>query len=161
MATEEGIVIKLEGDTASVRATKTEACEGCSAQSSCHAMGGGKEMEINAINDVAAQVGDRVLLSFDTPSLLKATFLLYIVPVIALILGAGVGQTLSKPLDLDPSVGSCLLAFSFFAIAAVFVKSKGNAMGERGDFQPRITRILDRQAREKDRIASEILGPAK
>lgn len=142
MATEEGIVIKLDEDSAWVRATKTGACDSCSARSSCHVMGGGREMEINAINGAGARVDDHVVLSFDTTSLLKAAFLLYIVPIVALMLGAMAGHILSMPLQLDPSIGSCVVAFLFFGLAVIFVKSKGNAMGKKREYQPQIIRIL-------------------
>ena len=142
MATEEGIVIKLDEGSALVRATKTGACESCSARSSCHVLGGGTEMEINAVNVVGAQVDDRVVLSFDTTSLLKASFLLYIVPIIALMFGAAVGHMVSIPLQLDPSTGSCVVSFLFFGLSVVFIKSKGNAMGKKIQYQPQIIRVL-------------------
>jgi sigma-E factor negative regulatory protein RseC len=142
MATEEGIVIELNKDSARVRATKTGACESCSARSSCHVMGGGNEMEINAINAAGAQVDDRVVLSFDTSSLLKASFLLYIVPIIALMFGAIAGHVLSIPLQLDSSIASFAGAFLFFGLALVFIRSKGNALGKKREYQPRIIRVL-------------------
>jgi sigma-E factor negative regulatory protein RseC len=109
-------------------------------------MGGGKEMEINAINTAGAQVNDRVVLSFDTSSLLKASFLLYIVPIIALILGAVAGQILSTPFQLDPSAGSCGVALLFFALAVAFIKFKGNSLGKKRAYQPQIVRILRSRA---------------
>lgn len=142
MATEEGIVIKLDRDSAWVRATKTGACESCSSRSSCHVLGGGNEMEISAINAAGAQIDDRVVLSFDTPSLLKASFLLYIVPIIALMFGAVVGHAVSMPLQLDQSIGSCVAAFLFFGLSVVFIKSKGNAMGKKIQYRPHIIRVL-------------------
>jgi len=142
MATEEGIVIRAGGDSVVVKATKTDACEACTARSSCHVLGGGKEMEISALNPVGAKVDDRVLLSFDTSSLLKASFLLYIVPVIALLAGAVAGNFLSLSMGWDPSIGACILAFVFVALSAVFVKAKGNAMGKKSGYQPRAIRIL-------------------
>ena len=89
MATEEGIVTKIESTaTAWVKTTKSGACKSCSARSSCHSMGGSNEMEVEAINQAGAQVGQKVVLSFATSPLLKATFLLYVFPIIAMIVGA-------------------------------------------------------------------------
>ena len=45
-------------------------------------------MEVDAVNSVGAQVGDRIMLYFETGSLLKATFLLYIFPILCMLLGA-------------------------------------------------------------------------
>ena len=92
MATEQGVVIKTDAGDAWVKTVKTGACEGCSAKSACHASGSGEEMEVKVINEVGAKAGDRIVLSFDTGSLLKATFLLYIFPILLLLLGAVIGQ---------------------------------------------------------------------
>jgi len=142
MVTEEGIVIKMDGESAWVKATRTGACESCSARSSCHVMGGGKEMEVSAINAAGAQVDDRVVMSFGTAPLLKATFLLYLVPILAMMAGAVIGQVLEIPLKLDPAIGSPLLAFLFFILAVIFVRSKGNALGRRREYRPQIIRVL-------------------
>ncbi|MBL7207354.1 MAG: SoxR reducing system RseC family protein, partial [Desulfobacterales bacterium] len=70
MATEEGIVIKINSSTAWVKCTRSAACESCSAKGFCHTMGGGDDdVEVEAINAVGAKVDDRVTISFETSSL--------------------------------------------------------------------------------------------
>ena len=59
MATEKGVVTKLESNAAWVTTTRTEACESCAAKGSCRTLGGGKEMEVEAINLAGARVGLR------------------------------------------------------------------------------------------------------
>ncbi len=142
MATEEGVVIKVDADRAWVRTTRTGACDGCATQSSCNAMGGGKEMEVNTLNDIGAQIDDRVVMRFDSGSLLKASFLLYMVPILGLISGAAAGQAVSVFLKLDPSTGSVIGAFLVFVLAVAFVKSKGDALSRKREYQPQITKIL-------------------
>ena len=95
MATEQGIVIKTDSSAAWVKTIKTGACEGCSARGSCHSLGHSDQMEVKAINQAGAKVGDRIVLLFETSSLLKATFLLYVFPILLLIIGAAIGQELS------------------------------------------------------------------
>jgi len=142
VATEEGIVIRADGGSAIVKATKTDACKACTARGSCHVMGGGREMEISAFNPVGAEVDDHVLLSFDTSSLLKASFLLYIVPVFALLAGAVAGHYLTLSVGWDPSIGACVLGFLSLSLSAAFIKARGNAMGKKTAYQPKIIRIL-------------------
>jgi hypothetical protein len=60
-------------------------------------------MEVEAINTARARVGDRIVLNIQTGSLLKATFLLYVFPILAMIAGAVLGQTVAGMRGSDPS----------------------------------------------------------
>ena len=143
MATEQGVVTKIESTTTAwVKTTKTDACEACAARSTCHSVGGGKEMEVEAINHAGAQVGQKVVLSFDTSPLLKATFLLYVFPIIAMIIGAFVGQKLASNFNVDTSFLSAILGFLFFGLTILFVRSKGNKLGQRDEYRPKIIRVI-------------------
>ena len=106
MATEEGIVIKLEADRAWVKTKKSVSCESCASRKSCNVMGGSNDMEVAAINTAGAAVGDRVVMNFETSSFLKATFLLYVFPIICMFLGAVVGQEIAPAVNLGESVAS-------------------------------------------------------
>ncbi|MBU0987433.1 MAG: SoxR reducing system RseC family protein [Proteobacteria bacterium] len=142
MATEEGIVIKLESDTAWVKTKKSKACEGCSSRGACSVMGGGDDMEVQAINAVGGKVGDRVVLSFDTAPLLKATFLIYVFPILCMLAGALIGMNLAPRFNIDPSIFSAIGGFCFFGLAMLFVKSKGNRMSQQDQYRPKVVRIL-------------------
>ena len=101
-------------------------------------------MEVQALNTAGARVGDRIVLSFETPSLLKATFLIYVFPIILLIVGAVLGQTLAPVIDLNPSALSALLGFAFFFSALMIVKVRANKMAKKKAYQPKVIKILDR-----------------
>ena len=90
MATERGIVTRTDSRGAWVKTIKTGSCEGCSARGSCHSLSDRGDMEVKAINAAGAKVGDRIVMSFETASLLKATFLLYVFPILLLIIGAAI-----------------------------------------------------------------------
>ena len=141
MATEEGIVTKIESTTTAwVKTTKSGACKSCSARSSC--LGGGEEMEVEAINRAGAHVGQKVVLSFDTSPLLKATFMLYVLPIIAMIVGAFVGQNLAPNFNLNTSFLSAIFGFLFFGLTILFVRSKGNKLAQRDEYRPKIIRVI-------------------
>jgi sigma-E factor negative regulatory protein RseC len=142
MATEEGVVIKIDAGSAWVKTSKTGACKECSARGSCHSSGGGEEMEVEVINEVGAKVGDRIVLSFETGSLLKATFLLYVFPILLLILGAVIGQETASYLDFNPSGFAAVTGFSFFFAALMIVKIKANQLAKRNEYRPKITKIV-------------------
>ena len=142
LATEQGIVLQTDSETAWVKTVRSSACEGCTARDSCHTTAGGQDMEVKAINSVGASVGDRIVLSFETASLLKATFLIYLFPIILLIAGAALGQALAPLIGFSPSALSVLLGFAFFFIALFIVKSRANRMAQKNAYQPKITKIL-------------------
>ena len=150
MATERGIVIKLDSTTAWVKTTRTSACKTCSAKSSCNVVESGKEMEVQAINEAGAQVGDRIIISIDTASLLKASFLLYVFPILLMIAGAVIGQKAGPLFDIDPSLFSAVVGFLFFIISFWFVKSRGNQMALKNEYKPKIIRILKPQFKKND-----------
>lgn len=146
MATEEGVVIKLgssEAPTAWVKTTRTSACKSCASRGSCEAGGSGKEMEVEAFNSAGAKVGDRIVLSIQTASLLKATFLIYIFPIISMLAGAFWGQKIGLDSgSQDPSGFSALMAFLFLGLAILVVKFVGKAMSLKREYIPTIVRIV-------------------
>jgi len=142
MATEEGIVTKTNSHTAWVKTTKTSACESCAAKSSCTVLGGGKEMEVEAINNAGAKVGEKVVISFDSAPLLKATFMLYVLPILFLLVGAFIGDTLAPSFAMDRSICSLLMGLLFFVVSIKFVKSKGNKLAKTDEYRPKITKII-------------------
>jgi sigma-E factor negative regulatory protein RseC len=142
MATEQGIVIRLGADSAWVKTTRTSACEACAAKSSCITLGGGKDMEVEAINEAGAKVGDTVKIGFKSSSLLKLSFLIYIFPIICMIAGAVIGQKFALSLSYDESALSAVFGLLFFGIAFLFIRAKGNRLAEKQEYRPKITRIL-------------------
>jgi len=103
---------------------------------------GGKEIEVKALNSAGARAGDRIVLSFETSSLLKATFLIYVFPIVFLIAGAALGQFLAPLAAFNPSALSVLLGFALFFLALLIMKQKANKMARKSAYQPRITKIL-------------------
>jgi sigma-E factor negative regulatory protein RseC len=142
LATEHGVVLRTDSQDAWVKTVRSSACEGCTARESCHTKGDGQVMEVKAINSAGASVGDRIVLSFETASLLKATFLIYVFPIILMIAGAAIGQVLAPFIDFSPSELSVLLGFAFFFFALFIIKARADKMSQKNAYQPKITKIL-------------------
>ena len=87
MIEEEGVVIQTFDDKAKVRTIRSSACEGCASESFCHPEKG-TEMIMEVVNNIHAKVGERVKIGLKPGVYLKASFLVYMVPIIAFILGA-------------------------------------------------------------------------
>ena len=142
MATEQGIVIKTNSGAAWVKTVKSGNCAGCSARGSCHTMGGDDQMEVKAINEVGAKVGDRIILSFKTSSLLKASFLLYVFPILLLIVGAAIGQAMAPRFDFNPSGLSAIMGFSFFFAALLIIKTTADKLAKKTEYRPKVIKII-------------------
>jgi sigma-E factor negative regulatory protein RseC len=145
MATEEGIVTKINASTAQtawVRTSQSSACKSCSSRHSCSQDSQGQEREVEAINLVGAQVGDRIQISIETGSLLKATFLLYVFPVLCMLCGGIVGNRLSGYMGLDASPAAALVAAVFFIGALTVVRIRAGRMALKLEYRPKITRII-------------------
>ena len=142
MNTEQGTVIRIDTHTAWIKTTKTGACESCSAKSSCHALGGGKEVEVEAINEAGAHIGDQVVIGFETAALMKISFLLYIFPILGLIAGAIVGDALAPYFSMNNSLSSILIGGFVFFLCYLFIRKKGNELAKDRSYRPKVIRIL-------------------
>lgn len=145
MAIEEGIVFKL-GDpgagTAWVKTMRSSACASCSSRDACNMdSGGGKEMEVEAMNLANAKVGDRIVLNVKTTALLKATFLLYVFPILAMIAGALLGQTMAGMRGGDPSVWAALTGFLFFGLAFLIIRFADRCLSGNTSYKPVIIKV--------------------
>lgn len=144
MATEEGIVCRIDAGTAWIATSRSSACETCASRGSCSTLNSGREMEVQAVNTAGAQVGDRVVISFETASLLKLTFLLYIFPILTMFAGALLGQTTAPFLHFDATTLSVACALLFFLLAFCLVRVSGNRLARKDEYRPKVVRILKR-----------------
>ena len=155
MATEEGIVFKMGSSaagTAWVKTTRSSACASCSSKDACHVGGGGKEMEVEAINTAGARVGDRIVLNIKTASLLKATFLLYVFPILAMIAGAVLGQKVALMRGTDPSGLSALFGFLFFGLAFIVIRVTGRRLSTNASYKPEIIKVRGHHSPSTDAL---------
>ena len=101
-------------------------------------------MEVEALNPVGAQVGDCVVINFESSALFKISFLLYVFPILCMIAGAVLGQQLSPLLDFRGSSASVIFAILFFILAFVFIKFRSTRMAQKDVYRPKVVRILKR-----------------
>ncbi|MEA3232139.1 MAG: SoxR reducing system RseC family protein [Thermodesulfobacteriota bacterium] len=141
MATEEGIVTAVTSTTAWVKTNRSSGCKHCSARHSCQPQDN-QETVVEVENPVNARVGDRILLNVETAALLKASFLIYVFPILCMIAGAGLGQGAGVVAGLNPAWTSPVGAVIFFVGALFFMKSKGNRLAQSAAYRPEIVRIL-------------------
>ena len=142
MISEQGIVKRAVGTKAWVITTRSEMCEACASQGACKVLGGGKEMEVEAINSAQAKPGDQVLLTLEDQSLIKLSFLVYMFPILALIAGAALGQKVGPLFSINKELASFGLGAIAFGLAFLIVRKKDKKLEQTGSTIPRVARII-------------------
>ena len=140
MIEENGTVVELKGKaTAVVMCRKSSLCENCATSGSCMLSDDDHTRLIEVKNDLGAHVGDHVRIATTTRSFLQSSFLLYIVPLIAALVGKAVGEKLD--LGLDPNLLSAVFGVFFMSGSFVILRVGSNALSKE-IYMPRIVAIL-------------------
>ncbi|MBF0369606.1 MAG: SoxR reducing system RseC family protein [Magnetococcales bacterium] len=148
MLREEGRVVALDGDFALVSSHRQSACGSCQAKSSCATLSGGlgqRENQIRAHNRAGAEVGERVVLEVSEGLFLKASFLIYAMPVLGLVFGGALARSLALSMGIVGDNAELVGALSGLAtFVASFIWLRGYNRRLEGDdsIRPVITRVL-------------------
>lgn len=142
MATEIGVVTRVEKETAWVKTHRKGGCETCAYKGVCRSLGDGKEIEVQVINNIGARIGDRVRILLDSGKLFNIWFLIYIVPILMLLMGALLGEEISKYIGINHSAGAVVVGFAFFCLGFVILRLRSNAIAGKAAYQPRISKII-------------------
>lgn len=145
MLEEEGRVTAVDGIYAFVAAQPSSACEGCSQKGACHVLGGGGEMVIKAVNDIGATVGNRVIVVISSKTFFKASALIYLLPVAAIIAGGLFGKAIAPHFSLNIQAEALSAIFGLVSLVVSFIAVKllAKKIGERKADHARVIRVLD------------------
>jgi sigma-E factor negative regulatory protein RseC len=144
MIEEVGTVVELRGrQVARVLCQKSSLCEHCATSGACHIGDDGRERVVEASNHLGATVGDRVRVAVSTRTFLQSGFVLYIVPLIALVIGAVVGKLVGEHLvgGVSPDLLSAIFGVFFMAGSFLVIRIGSQALPADA-FRPRIVAIL-------------------
>lgn len=146
--TERGVVTKIKGNRATVEFDRKNACDSCHM---CAVTRDGMKVKIVIDNALDACVGDVVDVEMGERFVLTAALIVYIIPLVLVGVGIGVGSLLGELAQVLFAIGGLLVGFGI-AIAldrCVIRKKKG--------FAPRMTAIcgLSPAAISVERAAGE------
>jgi sigma-E factor negative regulatory protein RseC len=134
---EEGIIIEiLQGNMARVKVGRHGECKNCGA---CP---GDSALVIEAQNLIGAKAGQRINFEMKETNMLMAAFVVYIVPLIAIVIGVIGGQELAEKLGYSVQgfqIGGGIIAF---ALSVLNIKIFDKFAHNNKKMQPVITRIL-------------------
>lgn len=117
MIEESAVVVKIENRQVWVESGPNSGCGACMQKASCSSSAIGsmlKKKSVPVDSDLQLKTGDRVMVAIDENLLLRASLLVYLLPLIALFAGAGIADWLLPP-DANASdlwlAGSAVLGF--------------------------------------------------
>ena len=142
---ETGIIDQLkENGFAVVKTTGGEQCEGCKCHGACHALGGGTERKITAFNQVGATVGDRVIITIGSGSFIKASLVVYLLPVLALVIGALLGEKYSSQIwpSVSPEMVSVVTGVTCLGVSFGAIRLFTSRLSQNQRYYPIIEEIL-------------------
>jgi sigma-E factor negative regulatory protein RseC len=100
-------------------------------------------MLVEVSNDLQAKEGDYVEISVPEGTVLKLSFLVYIIPVIALLIGAFAGAAVAQPLHIDSALASVLGSGLFMGVSFIVLKRLNTNAESSGKYYPRMIRIVN------------------
>lgn len=142
MSTEKGVVEKIEDGFAWVRAQRKSACAGCGNRSHCSIIEGGNQMLVKATNVIDAGEGDSVEIHMNSSFQLKCTFIVYMIPVLGIITGAFLSESLSNFIGINVSMGTAVFTLSGFLISLAISRALIHKLTNGSEINPTIKRVL-------------------
>jgi sigma-E factor negative regulatory protein RseC len=141
MVEEVGTVQSVDGLLARVRVPRKSTCEGCT-MGICKTDEQG--MEIEAVNQAGARVGQRVKVSIQTFTYVRGTMVVYGLPAVLLVAGAVVGKEFMSRIftHTDPDILSAVFGFAAFFISFIVVKLWSHAASRDTRSRPVVEEIL-------------------
>jgi len=141
MIEEEGIVMEVDGDVAKVAIVSKSACENCSASGMCHP---GDEEYMEASNPLGAKKGQKVKVVLAPQVYLKASIILYGIPmtvfIAAAILGKNLGQRFGTEANSD--LWAFIAGMTSMAVSFLFIRMYNNKVEKTPQYKPVIVEIL-------------------
>lgn len=144
MIEEVAVVSAVGSDGIRVTAARTSACAQCASKSNCSQgvlsqWGQGKTVEIDVANPAALSVlpGQQVVIGLEEGSLVRASLLLYLLPLVLLIVGALLGSALEM-VEWQQVLLAVLMMLAGFALA----RRLSTGRGAEARYQPVLLRTV-------------------
>lgn len=143
MMEEYGKIVELrEGRIALVECVRNSACQHCASSAACNLGMDQDSMRVEAWNQIDAGLHDRVKIVTSTGNYLKSSFMLYIVPIIGLLFGGLLGQTIGEQgwLAVDPVLMSALSGVVFLVLTFLLIRRITRGLNRR-QYMPQIVQL--------------------
>jgi len=146
MLEEAGRVVAVDELGIWVEANRTSSCQSCTASKGCgqkalveYASRRSSDLRVENPSGLAVQVGDRVTVGIREGSFLKASLLIYTLPLLMLFFGGYLGS-LQGESELPAIFGSSL----GLLLGLLLVRSLGQRLGRSCQYQPVLLKVIPR-----------------
>jgi len=142
-----GKILRVNTDrTAEVVTDRSGACGGCQDTRGCRSClyDSGNKMVSTVLNHAGADPGDLVVIHQKASSLWTGAFLLYLVPVFGLIIGAAIGSDMTAGDGVDDSTWAVIFGFCGLALGFLITFMIARSQGGRERFMPRISQVIEK-----------------
>lgn len=141
-----GIIVKDMGKYSKVKLMRHTACGNCGA---CQLGDDQKDIHLIAMNDVHGEEGDLVEVTMGTDSVLSAAFIMYIIPLAALLIGVFLGQPIFKTLGFSNiEIPSALLGLVLMVGTFLVIKMNDQKFLQSQKYTAHIEVILQKSHKE-------------
>lgn len=136
-------VIKKENGQSLVQIIRVSACshcdEKCMLAEDSHDM---EEMEVLVNDPIGAEVGSMVELEMGAKPILFSAFVVYLLPLVAIILGYFAGSRWLSILANDGEIAGIIGSVIAFFLSFLLLRFFDKKAGAKSNFHPEITRIV-------------------
>lgn len=132
----EGVVIDLCGNIAKVKVNRHGECKNCGA---CP---GDNAAILEVQNKIEAKLGQRVVVEIREANMLKAAFVVYILPLISILVGCIIGTLLSEKIHQSNIPFQIAGGVVAFIISIIYIKVCDKNTGSNEKTKPIITRVI-------------------
>jgi sigma-E factor negative regulatory protein RseC len=141
MIEEEGIVAEVAGDIAKVSIVTKSACEKCSASGICHP---GEQEYMEASNPLGAKKGQKVKVVLAPQVYLKASIILYGIPVTVFVAAAIVGKNLGIRYGSESTsdLWAFIAGMACMIVSFLFIRRYNKKIEKTDQYKPTIVEIL-------------------
>ena len=142
------MVTSVEGRFAWVR-RQPRACGGCASAGGCSSgvlarALGGMDRPIRVRNAIQAGRGDAVVIAIEEGALLRASAAVYLVPIVAMLCGAYLGERLlARSLPYGEEMLGVLMGLAGLLAGLTWARHFGRQVAANNGYQPVILRRLD------------------
>ena len=143
--TETGEVVKVFNRTVEIRVIPTENCGACGVKDSCHtAPRISTERLVTALDPFGLKIGQRVKINLEPKNLLKASFIVFVLPLLGLLLGAFAGSFVTRTAGYRDylELGAVIGGFAGIGISVLGLRSYNKKLEKADKYYPAVIEIM-------------------
>lgn len=140
---QDGYIVEIvDEETAIMRMMRMSACAKCG--KCMNASSESEEILVEVDNTIGAKVGDHVMVNMEHINVMKATFLVYVIPMVLLIVGiVGSYYALNAIGFAGPTeVVAAIIGIALMGLSYIYLKINDKKFKESREYVPVVTKIL-------------------